>query len=172
MVAIELKPEPLTADAFKPFGEVIEVAGHDSFSINQGTTARYDALAEVDIADPDGRPILSIFRAQPRALPLPIEMMERHPLGSQAFMPLGEARFLVLVAPAVELVKATDLRAFVTNGRQGVNFRRGIWHHPLLALDRMTDFLVVDRGGPGENCDEVMIDQEVALLPPGHASGR
>ena len=149
-----LHPAPLDGAAFAPFGDVIEAAGRDSLSINAGTTDRFDDLARVNVSREGGRPLISIFRARPREFPLPVEMVERHPLGSQAFMPLEPATFVVLVAPAGDTVRAEDLRAFVTNGRQGVNFHAGIWHHPLLALDRETGFLVVDRGGPGDNCDE------------------
>jgi ureidoglycolate lyase len=83
--------------------------------------------------------------------------MERHPLGSQAFVPLGEVRYAVVVAPAGEL-DPTQLRAFWVNAGQGVNYAKGVWHHPLLAFDRVSDFLVVDRGGQQPNCDEVALD--------------
>ncbi|MFX8813062.1 ureidoglycolate lyase, partial [Acinetobacter baumannii] len=86
--------------------------------------------------------------------PIRLRVMERHPLGSQAFVPMCGDPFLVVVAPPGPAPAPADLRAFVTNGRQGVNYARGTWHHPLLALDRISDFLVVDRGGDGRNLDE------------------
>ena len=157
--------EPLTREAFAPFGDVIEAndaARH--FAINGGNTERYHDLATVD-AGPDGRVIVSIFRGQPRAMPFPIEMMERHPLGSQAFVPMSGRPYLVVVAPAGNAPGIEDLRVFLARGDQGVNYARGVWHHPLLALDAVSDFLVVDRAGDGHNCDEVQLDQTVLIEP-------
>jgi len=108
--------------------------------------------------------LINIFRAQPLNYPLRVKMMERHPLSSQAFIPLSDAPFLVLVAPKSKSVRVPELRAFITDGRQGVNYRRAIWHHPVLALRPDSDFLVVDRGGPGENCDEFHFEDEEILL--------
>jgi ureidoglycolate lyase len=101
-----------------------------------------------------GRPLINLFRAQPRTLPVDITMMERHPLGSQAFIPLRRGRYLVVVAPPGEFDPAR-MRAFWTDAWQGVNYAKGVWHHPLLALDQVSDFVVVDRGGEGNNCDEL-----------------
>jgi ureidoglycolate lyase len=157
--ALTLKSAPLTAEAFAPFGEVIEAGAGQRLVINEGTTERFNDLAAIDVAAEGGRPIVNIFRAQPRQLPLAIRMVERHPLGSQTFMPLGAAPFLVLVAPPGDAVTPADLRAFRTAGRQGVNFRRGVWHHPLIALGEVSEFLVIDRGGAGENCDEIYFDE-------------
>ena len=98
-----------------------------------------------------------------------IAMMEKHPIGSQAFMPLDLSPFLVVVAAAGEIVGPDDLHAFITDGRQGINLARGTWHHPVIALDRETDFIVVDRGGPGDNLVEYNFDAEqtrqVGLAP-------
>ena len=95
-------------------------------------------------------------------------MVERHPLSSQAFIPLAPAPFLLVVAAAGDAPRPAALRAFVTDGAQGVNYARGTWHHPVLALDRITDFLVVDRGGPGENCDVISFGDEAPTVdwPP------
>ena len=158
MRGLTIRPEPLTPEAFAPFGEVIEAGTGERLMINEGTTERFNDLAEIDVNAEGGQPIINIFRAQPRALPLPILMVERHPLGSQTFVPLGPAPFLVLVAPPGDTVTASDLRAFKTAPGQGVNYRRGTWHHPLIALDQVSEFLVIDRGGPGENCDELRFD--------------
>jgi len=148
-----LLPQPLTRAAFAPFGDVIEAAGSTSFAINNGMVERFHDLARIEV-DGAGRPLLSIFRGQPYALPLPVRHVERHPLGSQAFFPLVEARYAVIVAAPGDTVTPAALHAFIGNGRQGVNYRPGVWHHVLLALDRPADFLVIDRGGPGNNCDE------------------
>ena len=147
-----LEIEALTRQAFAPFGDVIETAGVQGALINDGAAARFADLAEIDVCEEGGRPSVSIFRARPRSLPLTVEVLERHPLGSQAFVPLSRAPFLVLAAQG-DLGDSPRLRAFRTNGAQGVNIRRGVWHHPLLALDEESEFLVIDRGGPGENLE-------------------
>lgn len=151
---LELKVEPLTRSAFAPFGDVIECDGAEHFSINEGTTERFHDLARVDVSADQGQPLISIFRATPRPLPIAVTMMERHPLASQAFMPLTQHPFLVIVAPDGDSVAPSALRLFCTNGRQGVNYRRNVWHHPVLALNEVCDFAVVDRGGPGTNLEE------------------
>ena len=145
--------EPLTREAFAPFGDVIELEGAKQIPINLGTTIRYHDLAKVDVTDEAGRTLVNLFRGQPRALPFEITMMERHPLGSQAFIPLNDKPYLVVVAPAGELDES-KIRAFVTSGWQGVNYAKGVWHHPLLALGEVSDFIVVDRGGDGHNLNE------------------
>lgn len=153
-----LEVRPLTHAAFAPFGEVIEAGDHAKrFLINGGNTERYHDLADLD-AGPEGRAIVSIFRGQPRTLPFEVRMMERHPLGSQAFIPMSGRPYLVVVAPAGVPPAVADLRVFLAQGNQGVNYRAGVWHHPLLALDAVSDFIVIDRKGPGLNCDEVMLE--------------
>lgn len=150
-----LDVQPLTQAGFSAFGDVIESEGHVALPINAGMTDRYDDLAGVDVAPQDGRPLISLFHARPYTLPLPITELERHPLGSQAFIPLDGQRFVVIVAPAGDAPQADTVRAFVTNGRQGVNYRRGVWHHSLIVVGQPSRFAVVDRGGPGPNCDVV-----------------
>ena len=136
---------------------MIETAGAEQRIINEGTTVRFHDLASVDVADGGGRPLVSVFRAQPLPLPLTVTVMEQHPLGSQAFFPLDQQPFLIVVAPAGPPPRAADLRAFVSDGRQGVNYAKGVWHHPVIAWRRRTDFLVVDRGGPGDNLVEIRL---------------
>ncbi|WP_153100194.1 ureidoglycolate lyase [Paraburkholderia hayleyella] len=148
-----LRVEPLTREAFAPFGDVIELAGAKQVPINLGTTIRYHDLAHIDVADEVGRPLVNLFRGQPRTLPFEVKMLERHPLGSQAFIPLNDKPYLVVVAPAGEL-DAALVRAFITSGWQGVNYAKGVWHHPLIALGEVSDFIVVDRGGDGLNLNE------------------
>ena len=158
-----LSIEPLTREAFVPYGEVIETDQRPFRMINNGSTRRYHSLAQVDTAHPaDGdRAIISIFRAQTIKMPFTVRMLERHPLGSQAFVPLLGRPFLIVVAPPTDQTINDDkpqielIRAFISNGRQGVNYGRGTWHHPVLALGSEEDeFLVVDREGAGNNCDE------------------
>lgn len=154
--------EPLTRAAFAPFGDVIELDGARQIPINLGTTMRYHDLAHVDVADGGGRPLVNLFRGQPRTLPFEVTMLERHPLGSQAFVPLTDKPYLVVVAPAGAL-EPRAVRAFVTRGWQGVNYAKGVWHHPLIALDGVSDFIVVDRGGEGHNCDEQTLPEPLWL---------
>ncbi|KDB10385.1 Ureidoglycolate hydrolase [Burkholderia sp. lig30] len=154
-----LRVERLTRDAFAPFGDVIALEGARHFPINGGTTERFHDLASIDVCEAGGRPLVSVFRAQPRTLPIGIAMMERHPLGSQAFIPLAAvSRYAIVVAPAGEF-RPERMRAFVAEGWQGVNYAKGVWHHPLLALDAVSDFVVVDRGGTQPNCDEIALDR-------------
>ena len=164
MRMLRLQAELLTREAFAAFGDVIETEGHSPRTINLGHAERYDDLARVDVSEEGGRPLINIFRANPWPEPLRIQSMERHPLSSQAFIPLTDSPFLVVVAAPTERLRPDDLRAFVTNGRQGINFHRAVWHHALLALAPASDFLVVDRGGPGVNCDEVDFENEEVLL--------
>ncbi|SDB84353.1 ureidoglycolate lyase [Paraburkholderia lycopersici] len=152
-----LRMEPLTREAFAPFGDVIEIEGARHFPINGGTTERFHDLAGIDVNEAGGRPIVSVFRAQPRAWPFEIAMMERHPLGSQAFVPLGDAWYAVVVAPTGEF-DPTRMRAFRAGRGQGVNYAKGVWHHPLLVFERVSDFVVIDRGGGQPNCDEMVLD--------------
>jgi len=151
---VPLEVEPLTRASFAEFGEVIEVPPEGGALTNAGTARRYDAIATLDLTDGGSRPLLGVFRVRPAAFPLDIERLERHPLASQAFVPLDGRAFLVVVAPPGPLPETARTRAFLTNGRQGVNYRRGTWHHPLIALGGETDFLVVDRGDEGGNFDE------------------
>jgi ureidoglycolate lyase len=159
----ELTPEPLTADAFAPFGSVIEASDAAvKIDINQGHAVRYDALAETDCADGGGNVVLSLFRAKPLR-ELVLKIFERHPLGSQSFVPLGGKPYLVAVAPAGAFDPAA-VRVFRAEGHQGVHYGKGVWHHFLLVLEE-GDFLVVDRAGPGDNCEEVELasDEEISV---------
>jgi ureidoglycolate lyase len=157
-----VKAEPLTPDAFAPFGDVIQTAGRVPRLINEGTCERFDDLAPVDVLAGGGRPLISIFKAVPRALPFEVRVLERHPLSSQAFFPLDGVPFLVVVAEDGEVGGGPSwgnrIRAFRASGHQGVSYRRNTWHHALLAIGQISHFLVVDRGGPGENCEEARVE--------------
>jgi ureidoglycolate lyase len=161
---LRLRPVPLTRDRFASFGEVIETDGRPSHTINEGYAACYADLANIDVGADGGQVRVNIYHALPRELPMPIRGVERHPLASQMFVSLGGHPFLVVVAEAGERPTPRDLHAFVTNGRQGVNYARGTWHHPLIVFGTAGDFLVVDRGGPGDNLDEVFFGEEEILL--------
>ncbi|MDB5678595.1 ureidoglycolate lyase [Sphingomonas bacterium] len=150
----DIAPQPLTAQSFAPFGDVIEVSDDAvKVAINRGNTDRYDRLAEIDVAEDGGIGVISMFRGRPLDPPV-LKVFERHPLGSQAFMPLSGRPYLVAVAPD-GVFDPSLVQVFHAEARQGVQYRKGVWHHFLLALDAESDFLVVDRAGPGNNCDEV-----------------
>jgi ureidoglycolate lyase len=152
----ELVCEALTAAAFQPFGDVIESEGHASFTINQGFAARFNDLAQVDVTMEGGTTNVSFIVANPRPLPITLQVMERHPLGSQIFFPLQDRPWLAVVCR--DPADPASYRAFRCAGRQGVNYARNVWHHPLLVHDVESRFLVVDRKGPGRNLEEVVLD--------------
>jgi ureidoglycolate lyase len=162
--AHSLRARALTALAFAPFGDVIDVAGRAGRIINRGTSERFDDLAQIDVLEGAGHPTVSVYRAQGQALPLRVSVLERHPLSSQSFYPLESRPFLVVVAEPAERPQAPRIHAFVSNGRQGINYRRNTWHHALIALGQTTDFLVIERSGPGDNCIEAMPDEEVIVV--------
>jgi ureidoglycolate lyase len=163
-----LIPQPLTREAFSHFGDVIETRSRDHFMINNGSTQRFHRLADVDTGPTGGSGIISIFRAQRLELPLRIRMLERHPLGSQAFVPLKGHPFLIVVAPLGDNIKIEEIQAFITDGLQGINYHRSVWHHPILALAPVDDFLIVDRTGEGHNCDEHFFADDIELWLEHH----
>ncbi len=152
---------PLTADAFAPFGDVLSTDGARHFTINEGSAERFDDLARVDLGGGDVR--ISIFVAKPRPAPIVIRMLEHHPLGTQAFMPLQRRDYLVVVAPPGDDLAPDAVRAFRASGLQGVNYHRGVWHHPLLVLEADSRFLVVDRDGRPGNLVERTLDLPLTI---------
>jgi len=146
---------PLTAEAFAPFGEVLEAVGDPDKLINQGLCGRFHDRATVDVSD--GKAGISIFKSEARALPYRLEMVERHPDGSQAFIPMSLDPFLVIVAPDEGGTPGTPF-AFRTAPGQGINFFRGTWHGVLTPLSEPGLFAVVDRIGDGPNLEEHWFD--------------
>ncbi len=173
----ELAVEPLTGAAFQAFGDVIEVPRGGGQTVNDGTAVRHDNIAALELTADGGRPALGLFRVRPQRLPLECRTLERHPLSSQAFVPVGDRRFLVVVAPAGgDEPDAAATRAFVTDGRQGVNYRPGVWHHPVLALDGETDFVMMGRADDGRDCDVAPFTGgtgvRIARIPGQDSTGR
>lgn len=156
-----ITPEPLTREAFMPFGDVIEVSGNTAELINQGNTQKYSNLAKL-VADGEGRISVAIYRSKPVQLPFELRMLERHPLGSQAFFPLHNRPFPIIVALPCATPGPTDLRVFLSNGKQGINLHPGIWHHYQLSLEQESDYLVIDRSGAG-NYEEFSLENPVIL---------
>jgi ureidoglycolate lyase len=169
MTGIVLRPTALSAAEFAAFGDVIETDGRDSRWINDGTCRRFDDLARIDVLEAEGRPLISIFEANPRAMPLAIRALERHPLSSQAFFPLHSQPFLVVVAQEGPEPWPVRLRVYLSSGGQGINYRRNVWHHSLIALGQTSRFLVVDRGGTEDNCEEVHIEDALIYVDVGWA---
>ena len=158
---VELRARPLSKSAFAEYGEVIELEGAREISINAGLTTRFHDLFNIDVNDDGGRPVVNVFRTAPLPLPYRVRGMERHPLGSQAFIPLDDMPFLVLVANDMQPITAADLSLFTTNGKQGVNFFKNTWHHFQIVLVAQRDFIVIDRGGGGDNLEETAVEDEV-----------
>lgn len=157
-----LRVETLTREAFRGFGDVIEMEGSAHFTINQGFAERFNDLANVDVTMEGGSTNVSLFLGQPRPAPIAIKLMERHPLGSQIFYPLQDRPWLIVVCGDVH--DFATYRAFAATGKQGVNYARNVWHHPLLVLDEDSRFLIVDRKGPGNNLEEVWFTPEFGFV--------
>ena len=158
-----LRPQPLTKEAFAGFGDVVESEGAVPIEINQGFARRCNGLGAVDVTSGGADVNISLFEAKPRPLPIEIKLMERHPLGSQLFMPLQDRPWLVLVC--ADPRDPTSYRAFTASGRQGVNYARNVWHHPLLVFDEGARFMVVDRIG-ADNLEEMWLEQPLFLTIP------
>lgn len=147
-----IKVQPLTAEAFAPFGDVLDFSGGPDTMINQGRCGRYHDRAKLDFG-PGGRAGISLLDAEPRTLPLDLDLLERHPDGTQAFLPMTMNPFLVVVAPDDGGLPGRPL-AFITRPGQGVNYYRGTWHGVLTPLHIPGHFAVVDRIGPTPNLEE------------------
>ena len=158
--------QPLTAAAFAPFGTVIAVpVDAPGRPINGGTSQRFGLLADMALSAEGGRPMLALFRAQARRFPHAVDELERHALGSQTFVPLGQRRFVLVVAPAAPEPDLGALAAFMTDGAQGVVLAPGTWHHALLAVDA-GDFVVVERAAQAVDCDVVRWEASVSVVIP------
>ena len=157
-----IRAKTLTREAFAPFGDVMESEETESFLINNGNCRRFHDLAKVEVAGENARVLINIFRGQPYPMPHRLPMVERHPFGSQAFMPLSPRPFLVIVCPD-EQGKPGTPQAFITKPGQGVNYARGIWHGVLTPIGEVQDFLVVDRGGDGNNLEEFFFETPYQL---------
>ncbi len=158
----QIQVEPISAGAFAPFGDLMDASGPPDKIINQGQCGRFHDLAQLDFSD--GRTGISLFDANPRALPYRLDMVERHPDGSQAFIPMAHQAFLVIVAADDGGVPGHP-RAFVTEPGQAVNYHRGTWHGVLTPLHAPGLFAVVDRIGAGANLEEFWFDTPYEVVP-------
>lgn len=167
MSEIVIRPLPITAERFAPYGDVIAASAATRAGMNDARFERFHDLAGIDVTDAGGRAAVSIARCNiTTTFPYRIEMVERHPHGSQAFIPLSPFSFVVVVAPAGAAVDAAELRAFVTDGTQGVNYRKGVWHMPMIALQVGQEFLIVDRKPGEDNCEEFILHDPLTLEAP------
>ena len=158
--------KPLTHESFAPFGDVLDTDCETHYQINAGKCERYHDLARVEATGPNGRVLISIFRGTAYEFPLKLAMVERHPFGSQAFMPLSPQPFLVVVCPDEGQGPGTP-QAFVTAPGQGVNYHRNVWHGVLTPIGKSQDFIVVDRGGDGSNLEEFHFSHPYEIRLPG-----
>ena len=145
-----IKPIPITKENFSKFGDMITTENIKPLEINNGYAKRFDEIAKIDTSSQEGETTISIFSALKRSFPMKIDMMEKHPLGSQAFIPMKETTFLCFVAPEGQKPDLKKIESFIITPGIGINYKPGIWHFPLISTEDM-NFLVVDRKGSGEN---------------------
>ena len=145
-----IKPKPITKENFKKFGDMITTADIKPIEINDGYAKRYDGIANLNTKNENGESTISIFSALKRSFPMKVDMMEKHPLGSQAFVPMKETSFLVFVAPKGNKPNLKKIESFRIPKQTGINLNPGIWHFPLISIKNM-NFLVIDRKGKGKN---------------------
>jgi len=161
---MHLIAKPLTAEAFAPYGEVISTtSAKKEFSMNYGMATRYFDLANIDVEDKGGKTCISLVNSNAIQLPFTLKKMEYHPFGSQLFYPLCEQPFLILVSPPAEILNTDKLELFISNGKQGVNYYKKVWHHYLMPLNDRSEFIVVDRNGNDDNCVETQINIPIQL---------
>ena len=149
-MTITITPKKITKENFTKFGELITTDDIKPISINDGFAKRFDGIVNLDTSKDNGQATLSIFSALKRTFPMNIDMMEKHPLGSQMFMPMKETTFLCFVAPEGDFPEIKKIQSFVVPPKTGINYKPGIWHFPLISTED-THFIVVDRKGSGEN---------------------
>ena len=147
---IIIKPKKITSKNFKKFGEVISTKKIKPININNGYAKRFDNLCKINTSLKKGNTIMSIFSTRKRKFPMNIKMMEKHPLGSQAFIPMKETKFLVFVAPKGKKPNVRKIESFIIPKQTVINYKPGIWHFPLISTKNM-NFLVIDRKGIGNN---------------------
>ena len=158
-----IKPIKINRINFRKFGEIINTNKKRHININNGYAKRFDNLGKINTSMKRGRTIVSIFSAKKRKFPMKIDMMEKHPLGSQAFIPMDDTSFLVFVAPKGKKPNIKNIKSFVVPKQTGINYKPGIWHFPLISKKNM-NFLVIDRKGSGENLIIHKFEKENIIL--------
>ncbi len=160
---ITINPKPITKENFSKFGDMITTDDIKPLEINNGYAKRFDGIANLNTSKDNGETTICIFSALKRSFPMKIDMMEKHPLGSQAFVPMKETTFLVFVAPKGVKPNLNEIEAFIVPSGIGVNYNPGTWHFPLISTEDM-NFLVVDRKGSGDNLVIESLDKEEVIL--------
>jgi len=160
---IIFNPKPITKENFSKFGDMITTSNIKPIEINNGYAKRFDGIANLNTSKDNGKTTICIFSALKRTFPMKIDMMEKHPLGSQAFIPMKETTFLVFVAPENDKPDLNKIESFIVPPGIGVNYNPGIWHFPLISTENM-NFLVVDRIGPGDNLVIENLDKKKVFL--------
>ena len=163
MIEKIIKPVKINKSNFAPYGDLISTENISPIDINAGYAKRFDNLADLDTSKDNGKTIISIFSSLKRTFPMKIDMMEQHPLGSQAFIPMKETTFLTFVAPLGKSPEIDKIQSFIIPPNHGVNYRPGIWHFPLISTED-TNFLVIDRKGKGENLIIHKFEKEKIVL--------
>ena len=158
-----IKPIPITTENLSKFGDMITTENIKPIEINNGYAKRFDEVAKLDTSNENGETGISIFSALKRSFPMKVDMMEKHPLGSQAFIPMKETTFLTFVAPEGEKPNLEKVECFIVPKGKGVNYKAGVWHFPLISTEDM-DFLVVDRKGSGDNLIIENLENEEIIL--------
>ena len=158
-----IKPIPITKENFKKFGDMITTADIKPLEINNGYAKRYDGIANLNTKKNNGESTISIFSALKRSFPMKVDMMEKHPLGSQAFIPMKETTFLTFVAPQNNKLEIEKIESFIIPPGIGINYKPGTWHFPLISTENM-NFLIVDRQGPGNNLVIENLEKERIIL--------
>ena len=169
MKNIKLVPEKLNEKNFADFGEVVSIQSKESRTINNGFADKYADIASLDTKEEQGQTSVHIFLAKSRQFPLHISMLEKHPFFSQTFIPRHSSPFIVVVAPPAEKPSIEKLKAFITDGEQGVNYARGVWHFPLISMSDNAQFIVIDRKynedfDTIEQCAEFSLDNISVML--------
>ena len=157
-----IKPTKISRSNFAAYGDLISVEDIKSVDINSGYAKRFDDIADLNTSKDGGKTIVSIFSALKRTFPMKIDMMEKHPLGSQAFIPMKETTFFAFVAPPAEKPEIDKIRSFIVPPGKGINYKPGVWHFPLISTEDM-NFLVIDRKGSGNNLLIHNFDERITL---------
>ena len=158
-----IKPININRSNFATYGDLISINDINPMNINAGYAKRFDNLADLNTLKDGGKTIVSIFSALKRIFPMKIDMMEQHPLGSQAFIPMKETTFLAFVAPQGKFPEINKIQSFIIPPNMGINYKPGVWHFPLISTED-TNFLVIDRKGTGENLIIHKFDKENIIL--------
>ena len=163
MIEKIFKPVKISKENFANYGDLISTDNVKPIDINNGYAKRFDNLANINTLKDQGQTIVSIFSALKRNFPMKIDMMEKHPLGSQAFIPMKETTFIVFVAPQNNKPEIEKIESFIIPPGIGINYKPGIWHFPLISTENM-NFLIVDRQGPGNNLVIENLEKEKIIL--------